>query len=80
MVPMFEAKAEELTVEKKRLRTVREELTAFQEENGIKLRYVQPMLTTHFMNRKTSTRDGERVKPVDYQSLNKKLIRDGTIG
>lgn len=69
---MFKAKEEELTEQFDKIKGVREELKEFQKEHGIKLRYVQPQNTTHFMNRKTSNLDN---KPVDYQSLNKQLVR-----
>lgn len=72
---MFQAKEEELTVQIDKIKGVREELKAFQEEHGIKLRYVKPQLTTHFMKRKASNL-GE--KPIDYPSLNKKMYQSKT--
>jgi len=42
MVPMFQAKEEELIVQFDKIKNVREELKEFQKEHGIKLRYVQP--------------------------------------
>lgn len=54
MIPMFQAKEEELTIKFEKIKNVRDELEAFKEEHGIKLRYVKPSGTTSFMNRKVS--------------------------
>ncbi len=51
MIPMFQAKEEELTIKFEKIKHVRDELEAFKEEHGIKLRYVNPQVTTSFMNR-----------------------------
>jgi len=48
---MFQAKEEELTIKFEKIKNVRDELEAFKEEHGIKLRYVKPLVTTSFMNR-----------------------------
>lgn len=40
MIPMFKAKEEDLLVCQDKIKGVRQELKAFQKENGIKLRYV----------------------------------------
>jgi hypothetical protein len=42
MIPMFQAKEEELSHYQDKIKGVRDELTAFKKEHGIKLRYVQP--------------------------------------
>jgi hypothetical protein len=46
MIPMFQAKEEELTIKFEKIKHVRDELEAFKEEHGIKLRYVNPQVTT----------------------------------
>lgn len=40
MIPMFQAKEEELILKFEKIKNVRDELEAFKEEHGIKLRYV----------------------------------------
>ena len=52
MIPMFQAKEEELQVQHQKLKGLRQEIEGYMEEHGVKLRYVQPMITTNFMNRK----------------------------
>lgn len=42
MIPMFQAKEEELTLKFEKIKNVRNELEAFKEEHGIKLRYAKP--------------------------------------
>ncbi len=51
---MFQAKEEELTIKFEKIKNVRDELEAFKEEHGIKLRYIKPSGSTSFMNRKVS--------------------------
>ena len=52
MIPMFQAKEEELQHEHKKLKGLRQEIEGYMEEQGVKIRYAQPLATTHFMNRK----------------------------
>lgn len=42
MIPMFQAKEEELTSKHKKLKELKSELVEYMDEHGIKLRYVQP--------------------------------------
>ena len=42
MIPMFQAKEEELTIKKEKIQNVRDELEAFKQQHGIKRRYVKP--------------------------------------
>lgn len=67
MVPMYRHAEMELTQKFDKIKGVREEINAFKEEHNIKLKYVQPAHTTHFMNRKISKPE----PPVDYQQINK---------
>ena len=55
MIPMFQAKEQELTSQYDKLKGLEEELKVFREEQGLKApQRVQPLLTTSFMNRKPS--------------------------
>ena len=52
MIPMFQAKEEELQAKHSKLKGLRQEIEGYMEENGIgKIRYAQPQHITHFMNR-----------------------------
>lgn len=42
MIPMFQAKEDELTSKHKKLKELKSELVEYMDEHGIKLRYVQP--------------------------------------
>ena len=52
MIPMFQAKEEELQQKHTKLKGLRQEIDGYMEEHGIKIRYAQPQKTTNFMNRK----------------------------
>ena len=67
MVPMYRHAEMELTQQFDKIKGVRDEINAFKEEHNIKLKYVQPVHTTHFMNRKISKQE----MAVDYQQINK---------
>ena len=52
MIPMFQAKEEELQAQHCKLKGLREEIQGYMEETGMgKVRYAQPQHYTHFMNR-----------------------------
>lgn len=50
MIPMFQAKEEELTQKHNKLKGLKQEIRGYMQEQGIQVKYVQPMLTTSFMN------------------------------
>ena len=52
MIPMFQAKEEELTLQHNKLKGLKQEIKGYMDEHGIRVKYVQPMLTTSFMNRR----------------------------
>lgn len=68
---MFQAKEEELTLKFEKIKNVRDELEAFKEEHGIKLRYVKPSGTTSFMVRTNSTAHQSK----DYILQNKQKFK-----
>jgi hypothetical protein len=74
MIPMFQAKEEELTLKFEKIKNVRDELEAFKEEHGIKLRYVRPLGTTSFMVRAGVTANQNK----DYILQNKQKFQSKT--
>ena len=50
MIPMFQAKEEELTLQHNKLKGLKQEIRGYMDEQGIKIKYVQPLATTSFMN------------------------------
>lgn len=74
MIPMFQAKEEELTLKFEKIKNVRDELEAFKEEHGIKLRYAKPSGTTSFMYRASVTENHNK----DYILQNKQKFQSKT--
>jgi hypothetical protein len=76
---MFQAKEEELTLKYEKIKSLKDELKSFKEDQGMgkPIRYMQPLITTSFMNRKPSQSGKTERSEVSFEQLNKIRLTQG---